>query len=394
MYIVRDNETFSSLQMKVRFAFTLKILLPYMVFVLLFFLVFLGGFQNGRSADIWLSVAGMVAVLLFGIVHLFWLKRPLDRITHLFGQLSRGEFPDFKAKETRDEIGDLEKSLEKHVSNLKNIAAFTRSMATGDFTGHYQNLSNEDELGDALNSLKGSLKESLEDAVARRLEEENRTWSAQGLAKFSSLFREAEDNLQVLSGVVMRELVNYTEADVGALFITMEEGSGDPYLEISGSYAFDREKQIHRSFKFGEGLVGRAALEKELIYVTDLPSDYIRIRSGLGEDAPSSILLVPVMLDQQVLGVMELASLGEIPVHQTDFIRQMADALATTLAKVKANMQNRELFEKTKNQAEALASQEKVYRKNMEQLEKASALAQQKEVALLKEIETLRKGSS
>lgn len=267
-------------------------------------------------------------------------------------------------------------------------------MATGDFTGHYQNLSNEDELGDALNSLKGSLKESLEDAVARRLEEENRTWSAQGLAKFSSLFREAEDNLQVLSSVVMRELVNYTEADVGALFITMEEGSGDPYLEISGSYAFDREKQIHRSFKFGEGLVGRAALEKELIYVTDLPSDYIRIRSGLGEDSPSSILLVPVVLDQQVLGVMELASLGEIPVHQTDFIRQMAEALATTLAKVKANMQNRKLFEKTKNQAEALASQEKVYRKNMEQLEKASALAQQKEVALLKEIETLRKGSS
>lgn len=380
--------------MKVRFAFTLKILLPYMVFELLFFLVFLGGFQNERSADIWLSVAGMVAVLLFGIVHLFWLKRPMDRITNLFGQLSRGEFPDFKAKETRDEIGDLEKSLEKHVSNLKNIAAFTRSMATGDFTGHYQNLSNEDELGDALNSLKGSLKESLEDAVARRLEEENRTWSAQGLAKFSSLFREAEDNLQVLSSVVMRELVNYTEADVGALFITMEEGSRDPYLEISGSYAFDREKQIHRSFKFGEGLVGRAALEKELIYVTDLPSDYIRIRSGLGEDVPSSILLVPVMLDQQVLGVMELASLGEIPVHQTDFIRQMADALATTLAKVKANMQNRKLFEKTKNQAEALASQEKVYRKNMEQLEKASALAQQKEVALLKEIETLRKGSS
>lgn len=381
--------------MKVRFTFTLKILLPYLVFELLFFLIFLGAGKNGQSADIWLTVAGMVAVLLFGIVHLFWLKGVLDRITHLFSRLTRGEFPHFKAKETGDAIGDLEKSLEKHISNLKDTAAFTRSMAAGDYTGQYQNLSSEDELGDALNSLKGSLMESMEEAVTRRLEEENRTWSAQGLAKFSSLFREAEDNLQALSSVVMKELVNYTEADVGALFITMEEeGSGEPCLEISGSYAFDREKQIHRSFKFGEGLVGRAALEKEFIYVTDLPSDYIRIRSGLGEDVPSSILLVPVMLDQQVLGVMELASLGEIPVHQTDFIRQMADALATTLAKVKANMQNRKLFEQTKKQAEALASQEKVYHKNMEQLEKRYALAQQKEAALLKEIEALRKGSS
>jgi HAMP domain-containing protein len=381
--------------MKVRFSITLKILLPYIVFALLFLLVFLGGLQKGQSAEVWISIAGTVAALLFGMVHLLWLKRPLDRIRRLVDHLTRGKFPEFKATEVKDEIGDLEKSLEEHISNLKDIAAFTRSMANGDFTGRYQKLSSEDELGDALNSLKGSLMESIEDAEFRRLKEENRTWSAQGLAKFSSLFREAEDDLQGLSRILMKELVNYTEADLGALFITMEEeDSGDLYLEISGSYAFDREKEIHRSFKFGEGLVGRTALEKEFIYVTDLPSDYIRIRSGLGEDAPSSILLVPVLLDQQVLGVIELASLGEIPIHQIDFIRQLADALATTLAKVKANMQNRRLFEQTKNQAEALASQEEVYQKNVEQLEKACERALQKEAVLLKEIEALRKGST
>jgi len=222
--------------------------------------------------------------------------------------------------------------------------------------------------------------------------EENRTWSAQGLAKFSSLFREAEDNLKDLSTLLMKELVNYTNADVGALFINRdEEGEEGPYLEISGSYAFDREKQIHRTFRFGEGLVGRAALEKELIYVSDLPPDYMKIRSGLGEDTPSSILLVPVLLDQQVMGVMELASLGEMPGHQIEFIRLLADALATTLAKVKANLQNRKLFEQTKMQAEALASQEKGFKENLVQLEMALEEAVAKEAELLRQIEKLQK---
>jgi HAMP domain-containing protein len=379
--------------MKVRFSFTLKLVLPYLLSALLFLLAFLGEYKEGNSMVLWLSGAGMLAVLFFGMVHLFWLKRPLDRISRLVDQLTRGTFPEFKATKDTGEIGNLERNLEKHVSNLKDIAAFARSMASGDFTGHYLKLSNDDELGDALNRLKGSLVESMEEAVVHRLEEENRTWSAQGLAKFGSLFRETEDNLQDLSNVLMKELVNYTEADVGALFITMEEESeGDRYLEISGSYAFDREKQIQRTFKFGEGLVGRSALEKDLIYLTDLPSDYMKIRSGLGEDAPSSILLVPVLLDQQVLGVMELASLGEIPDHQIDFIKQLAEALATTLAKVKTNIQNQKLFEQSRNQAEVLASQEKVFRKKMEQLDTALAHLHEKAEAQLKEIETLRRG--
>ncbi len=381
--------------MKLRFSFTFKILLPYLVFALLFFVVLLSEFHETHSLVLYLSVAGMVAALFFGMIQLLWLKKSLDHVMRLVGQLTRGNIPKFKASKVKGEIGELESSLEIHVSNLKNIAAFSRSMATGDFTGRYEKLSSEDEMGDALNRLKGSLMESMKESEIRRREEENRTWSAQGLAKFSSLFREAEDNMYDLSALLMKELVSYTEADVGALFISMDEGDEeDPYLEIAGSFAFDREKQIHRSFKFGEGLVGRCALEKELIYVTDLPSDYIKIRSGLGEDAPSSILLVPVLLDNQVLGVLELASLGELPSHQIDFIGQLSDALATTLAKVKANLRNRKLFEQTKKQAEELASQENVFRQNMEQLQQAHERSVVKEAALLKEIETLRKGSS
>jgi transcriptional regulator with GAF, ATPase, and Fis domain len=295
------------------------------------------------------------------------LAKPLGRISRLVGKLTLGIIPDFKASRASDEIGELERKLETHVTNLKEIAAFSRSIGKGDFTGKYEKLSGEDELGDALSKLKISLMKSMEEEESRRREEEERTWTAQGLAKFSTLFREVEDNLQELSNLLMKELVAYTDADAGALFVSMDKEQGEaPCLEISGSYAFDRKKQIHRSFQFGEGLVGRAALEKELIYLTDLPAEYIKIRSGLGEDKPSSLLLVPVVLDRQVLGVMELASLGEIPSHQIEFVRQLADALATTLARVKANLQ----------------------------IEQAIEHSQHKEAKLLEEINKLRKGMS
>lgn len=381
--------------MKLRFSLTFKILLPYLALAALFFLIFLSEFQQGSSLLLWLSASGGILAILVGIFHSLWIRKPLNRIRALLLSLTRGIIPEFKANAAGDEMGDLDRSLEKHLGHLRKTINFTRSLSSGDFTGRLDRLSQEDELGEALNSLKGSLMGSMKDAESQRREEENRTWTAQGLAKFSTLFREAEDNLEDLARELLKELVNYTEADVGALFVAKEsEGETDRYLEVLGSYAFDREKYIHRSFKFGEGLTGRTALEKEPVYITDLPPEYMKIRSGLGEDVPSSLLLVPVVLDSQVLGVIELASLGDIPLHQRDLVSQLAEALATTLAKVQANLKTKVLFEQSKKQAEELASQEKVFKLKMEELEKALEESSAREAKLLKKIDTLRKAKS
>jgi methyl-accepting chemotaxis protein len=377
--------------MKFRVSFAFKIIIPYLVIASLFLVIFFNEMNSDHMLVTGLSAAGVAASVLLAVIHVFWLKRPLYRIRDLVVQLTRGNMPGFSASKVLDEIGDLERNLEKHVGYLQSLTRFTRAMASGDFSGKFEKLSAEDEIGEALLSLKESLEASLKESESRRGEEENRTWTAHGLAKFSKLFREAEDDLQELSQELMRELVAYTEADVGVLFISNEREDKPPELVLTGSYAFDREKFIQRAFEFGESLVGRAAMEKEVIHITDLPPDYMKIRSGLGEDVPSSVVLVPVMLDNNVLGVIELASLGEMPSYQIEFIRQLGDALATTLAKVKANLRNRQLFEQTKNQAEALSSQEKVFRQNLEKLEKAQIESSIREEKLKQEIERLKK---
>ncbi len=380
--------------MRSRFSFTLKITLPYLIVAALFLGIFLVDRDDIHTTIAWISAAGIILSILGGILNLIWFNTPLIRIRNLLIQLSVGKMPEFSAAGSKDEIGDLEGQLDKHVKNLRKISQFLRSLSSGDFTEDYTKLSNEDELGESLLTLKESLMESQKDSELRRREEENRSWSAHGLAKFSTLFREAEDNLQELSLVLMKELVEYTEADVGLMFIVVDEiEDQNQVLQLFGSYAFDREKHLERNFSFGEGLVGRAAVEKEVIYVTELPADYMKIRSGLGEDVPASLLLVPVMLDNNVLGVMELASLVEIPSYQRDFVKQLSDALATTLAKIKANLQTKILFEQSKKQAEELASQDMVFRQKLDKLERSRDEYLIKEEKLRKEIELLRKGS-
>jgi HAMP domain-containing protein len=170
--------------MKLRFSFTVRIMLPYLVLAVLFAVIFLSEFNEGHDLVVWLSAGGVMVSLIMGILHNVWLKKPLKRLRDLIVKLTRGNIPLFNASKATDEIGDLERNLEKHVTNLRGIASFSRSMATGDFTGKFEKLSSEDE----------------------------------------------------------------------------------QILELFGSYTFDREKYHHRSFHFGEGLVGRSALEKEVIY--------------------------------------------------------------------------------------------------------------------------------
>lgn len=331
--------------MKIRLPFSAKILLPYLVITAMFAMVFFSG-PASLSPDIrWVSLAGMLLTLVFAIFQMIWLRKHLSKVRSLVKSLTLGQLPAFSAKRPSDEIGELLQALDNHIQYLRSLTRFAGQISSGDFSGSLEMLSSEDEIGQAMLSLKNSLEASARDSEARRTEEEHRTWTAQGMATFSRLFREVEEDLEALSGAVAKELVEYTRADVGALFIATDPADGAPVLELKGSFAFDRQKHVQRTFEFGEGLVGRAALEKDVIYLTDLPPETIKIRSGLGEDAPSSLLLVPLMVDTQVLGVIELASLDVFPDYQIGFIRQLGEALATTLAKVKANIQTREQAE-------------------------------------------------
>ena len=282
-----------------------------------------------------LSALGMLITIVAAVINVVWLKGPLYYVFNMITKLNLGILPEPRASKTHDEIGDLERALEKHIQNQREIVDFARAMEEGDFSQKLELLGEDDLLRASLLSLENSLEISRVEGEKRRKEDENRTWAAQGLARFSSLLRANDDSPEKMAVALVRELVDYTVANVCGLFIVGDEGD-KKMLKLIGSYAFDRQKFIKKQFAFGEGLVGRVAMEKEMVYLTDIPEDYLKIRSGLGEDKPGSLLLSPVILDDSVIAVLELASFEAFPSFQLDFIKSLSETIAITLSRFHA----------------------------------------------------------
>ncbi len=151
-----------------------------------------------------------------------------------------------------------------------------------------------------------------------------------------------------------------------------------PFLKLLASYAYKERKNIDNRFKLGEGLVGQCALEKEKILLTNVPNDYIKITSGLGEAKPLNIIVLPIVFEGQVKAVMELASFDRFsPTHET-FLDQLTESIGIVLNTIEANMRTEDLLKQSQSLARELQSQqEELQQTNAELEDKAKLLADQ-----------------
>ncbi|HKK61907.1 MAG TPA: GAF domain-containing protein [Bacteroidales bacterium] len=263
------------------------------------------------------------------VVHpLYILKRKLQ-------MLIKGSLRDAETTPRGRELASIEHAISDHVMRQRKLVKVLSDLADGKVVDDFAALSSRDEIGQAIQKLRESINQSVEEAEKRRMYDEQQKWTSAGLAGFGDIFREFSNDLENFSNRFICELVNYIPMEVGGLFLLREKGDKTLEYHLYGAYAFDRNKFIKRGFKAGEGLVGRCALEKKTIYMTDVPEDYIRIRSGMGEDKPSCLLLVPVILDERVLGIIELASFDTLQPYKIQFVEALAGSLGSTLAKTR-----------------------------------------------------------
>lgn len=274
----------------------------------------------------------------------------------------------FTTKYFANIIDKNRKNIASERSKTRKIQDFTKKLIQEDFSHDFE-VSEDDSLGKSLLNLRDKLKSNKETEVKRRKEDEQRNWTAEGLAKFGDILRNEIDNLELLSFNVIKELTRYIDATQGGFYILKDGEGKDKYFDLTAFFAYDRKKFADKQVKWGDGLIGTSALEKKSIYITDIPNDYVSVTSGLGYTNPKSLLIVPLIKEEELFGVIEFASLNVIESHQLDFVEKVAENIASTLSLANINIKTTKLLEETKAQTEALASQEEEMRQNMEELQ-------------------------
>ncbi len=315
-------------------------------------------------------------ILLLGILSVFAgllasafvfrsVSTPIKYVNEVASELSLGGLPkDYEREFGSDEIGEMAQSMKKLVNGLKATANFAENIGQGVYDQSYQPLSSHDMLGNALMNMRDNLKKVAEDDKVR-------IWTTEGIAKFGDIMRANYNSISKFAEEVITNLVKYTGANQGGIFIIEEhsEGSEEPFMTLQGCYAWDRQRYLDKTIHKGEGLAGQAWQETRTIYISQVPNDYINITSGLGKANPKSILIVPLKLNETVFGVLEIAFFRNLQTHETVFIERIAENFASTLSIVRTNERTQKLLEDSQLLTEQMRSQEEEMRQNVEELQ-------------------------
>ncbi|MFH9659489.1 HAMP domain-containing protein [Streptomyces sp. NPDC017248] len=278
-------------------------------------------------------------------------------------------------KRLTENVNELAGNLTRQVRAIADVAS---AVAEGDLTRSITvDASGEvADLKDNINSMVESLRET-----TRANQEQD--WLKTNLARISGLMQGHRD-LPVVAELIMDELAPQVSAQYGAFYLA-EEGEAGPELRLVGSYGRPEADTRPVRIPFGRSLVGQAARSRRTIAVDKLPPGYVTISSGLGQIEPTALLLLPIVFEEQVLGVIELASVTLFTPVQRDFLQQLVDTIGVNVNTIVANARTDELLEESQRltselqsrSAELQARQEELQSSNAELEEKASLLADQ-----------------
>jgi len=329
--------------------------------------------EANKSFKISLLV-GIIGILVLVLVIAIISKNitnPLTKITELLNSIAKGRVDESMkiTIETGDEIEEMTNALNSSIDGLNKKVDFANNIGQGLLNHEFDVLSNDDILGKSLIDMRNSLVKADEEDEKRKLEDEKRRWANEGLAQFADILRQNNDNIENLATEIIMGLVNYLKANQGGLFILNDEDKENVYFNLLSAFAYDRRKYMEKHIQLGEGLIGTCAIEKKTVFMTDIPQDYMEITSGLGSANPGSLLIVPLKLEDNVLGALEIASFNVFEDHEIEFVEKLGESIASTLSAVRINIQTSELLERSQQQAEEMAAQEEEMRQNMEELQ-------------------------
>ncbi len=212
----------------------------------------------------------------------------------------------------------------------------------------------------------------------------NKNWLLTGNGELNNKMQ-GEKEVRQLAQEVVNQLTVYLRAQIGAVYV-VENG----HLGLAGSYAFHHRKENLNVIQFGQGLVGQSALEKKHIIFSEVPDDYVKINSALGNSLPKNILVYPFQYDGQVKGVIEIGSAREFSDLDLQFMNMVTENIGIAFNSSQSRTQLKELLEETQRQAEELEAQQEEMRQINEELQEKTQLLEKSEAELKAQQEELQ----
>ncbi|MBA8885862.1 HAMP domain-containing protein/CheY-like chemotaxis protein [Dokdonella fugitiva] len=270
---------------------------------------------------------------------------------------------------------DLTANVNLLAENLTNqvraIAEVATAVTQGNLTRSIQVEARGEvaDLKDNINAMIGNLRATTE----RNTEQD---WLKTNLARFSGMMQGQRDLLEVVR-TLLSELVPLVDAHQGVMYVMEDDGSALFLQQIYG-YADDPPGGVARRYRLGQGLVGECAQLRRSLLLTEIADERIRIASGLVEAAPRSVIVIPVLFENEVKAVIELASLGEFKPSHLAFLEQLTGSIGIVLNTIEATMRTEGLLSQSQQLAGELQAQQKELQQTNDELAlKAKLLAQQ-----------------
>lgn len=327
------------------------------------------------------SLQVLIAIY-FGIKMSTLVVARLNKIRSNIGELSAGVFPSRIEVSVQDELGEISSSVNELTDRIEYAANYAREIGKGNLSEDYNPDYSEDAIAQAIMEMREKLKANAEI-------DHLRTWRTEGMAKFAGILQENKDNSEALCYEVVCNLVKYVGANQGVIY-TVEDKDDIQVLKAQSGYAYDREKFLEIEIERGDGLIGETWKEGETVVLTEIPEDYFEITSGLGTASPTCIVILPLIYNEEIFGVIEMASFKVLNESEIEFLEELGQSVAGTLSGTKVNQRTKALLKDSQKMQDEMKEQEEMMRQNMEEMQATQDTFEERERVLTDEINKLK----
>jgi PAS domain S-box-containing protein len=314
------------------------------------------------SGDLLFEVS-VFALLLTAIL---WIVSTISLANRASRQFSIGHL--YQAKKIFNSLANKLKSQESIITQAeKELEIIGSNLATN-------GTDLEGPLGIAITTLRQRIE-------GLRKSESIQNWVSQGVSRISAI-RKNHTQIEDYTHHVTSSIAKYLGASQAAFFILENET-----LKLSAGYA--REKRKSEEVYRIEGLLGQSITDKQLLHITQVPKNYVKVASGLGEVAPKCLVLAPLVYRELVYGVIEIASLKDFEPQHLEFIQKAAEEIASELGGMQIQTETKRLLEQAQAQATQLAAHEEELKQNMEEMQATQEEMSRKEIELQEKLEEI-----